>query len=525
GSLSSVATGLLLLAFWVATVVLASELRTLLVRSLSLRFENLGLIEDLSSARDRAEAASRAKSQFLANVSHELRTPLALILGPIRRLLGSAANGEQTHRDLETVERNAQALLKHVNDLLDVAKLEAGKRELERTKLDLVELVRRTASLFEVVAREREITLSVETPDALPFVADSPKLERVVLNLLSNAMKFVSDGGRVRVGLCVDGPRVVLSVEDDGPGVPLPLREAIFERFRRGDDSATRRFGGTGLGLAIAKELVEGHGGRIEVGDGAAGGALFRVTLPFPSEASTRAAAASPSDRAALDEIARQTVAELRPRSEPAVPTRSNGNQGLVLVLEDNREMSRFLVDCLAPDYRVATAFDGREGLEKALELRPDVILSDVMMPVMGGDVLVRELRAHPELEGIPIIVLTAKADDELRVKLLREGAQDFLTKPVASEELRARVANLVMLKRTRDVLQGALSSQNRDLAALADEIAAANRAKDEFLAILSHELRTPLTPILSWTFLLREGRLDDPLKDRALATIERSAK
>src|SRR6185295_19856271 len=122
-------------------------------------------------------------------------------------------------------------------------------------------------------------------------------------------------------------------------------------------------------------------------------------------------------------------------------------------------------------------------------------------------------------------IVLTAKADDELRVKLLREGAQDFLTKPVASEELRARVANFVMLKRTRDVLQGALSSQSRDLATLADELAAANRAKDEFLAVLSHELRTPLTPILSWTFLLREGNLDGAASKRALETIERSAK
>ena len=525
GSRSSVATGLLLLAFWVATIVLATELRTLLVRSLSLRFENLGLIDDLSSARDRAEAGSRAKSQFLANVSHELRTPLALILGPIRRLLRSDANGEPTRRDLETVERNAQALLKHVNDLLDVAKLEAGRLELKRAPVDLVELVRRTASLFEAAAREREVTVSVETPEAVRMVADSAKLERVLLNLLSNAMKFVSDGGHVRVGLCVEGDHVVLSVEDDGPGVPLPFRDAIFERFRRGDDSATRRYGGTGLGLAIAKELVEIHGGRIAVGDGTHGGALFRVTLPSGSATVTDAATMSPADRTALDEIARQTVAELRAPSEPVVATGASASHGLVLVLEDNPEMSRFLVDCLAPDYRVATAFDGREGLEKALALRPDVILSDVMMPVMGGDVLVRELRAHPELEGIPIIVLTAKADDELRVKLLREGAQDFLTKPVASEELRARVANLVMLKRTRDVLQGALSSQNRDLAALADELAAANRAKDEFLAILSHELRTPLTPILSWTFLLREGLLDTAVRERALATIERSAK
>jgi signal transduction histidine kinase len=529
GSHSSVATGLLLLMFWAATIAVASELRALLVRSMKLRFENLELIDDLSRAKDQAEAASRAKSMFLANVSHELRTPLALILGPTRRLLNSGAGAEDTRRDLETVERNAQALVKHVSDLLDVAQLEAGRMVLDRSRVELVELVRRTASLFEIVARERDLELSVETPESLSLTADPEKLERVLLNLLSNAMKAVPDGGRVRVELRFEDRHAVLSVEDDGPGVPVALREAIFERFRRGDDGTTGRFGGTGLGLAIARELVELHGGRIEVGDGAHGGALFRVILPLapeaPGEVAAGAAPAGRTDREALDQVARQTVAELRPRSESAVAIHGSGSQGLVLVVEDNPEMSRFLVDCLAPDYRVATAFDGRQGLEQALALRPDVILSDVMMPVMGGDALVRALRAHPELEGIPVIVLTAKAEDELCVRLLREGAQDFLTKPIAAEELRARVGNFVMLKRARDVLQGALSSKNRDLATLADQLAAANRAKDEFLAVLSHELRTPLTPILSWSSVLLEGQLDARVTRRALEAIERNAR
>jgi signal transduction histidine kinase len=526
GHPSSIATGVLLLTFWIATIVLASELRGLLVRSMQLRFENLELINNLSRAKDEAEKASRAKSVFLANVSHELRIPLALILGPTRKLLTSC--GEEARRDLETVERNAQGLLKHVNDLLDVAKLEVGQMELDRLRLDLAELVRRTTTLFEVLAREREVELSVGTPDSLPVMGDPEKLERVLLNLLSNAMKFVPDGGRVQVELGVEGDDVVVSVEDNGPGVPVALREAIFERFRRGDDSTTRRFGGTGLGLAIAKELVERHGGRIEVGEGSGGGALFRVKLPLAALAPIgEAAGATPTDhatvRATLDGVARQTVEELRPRSEPAGAIWSP--QSLVLVIEDNLEMSRYLADCLAPHYRIATAFDGRQGLERALELRPDLILSDIMMPVMGGEALVREIRAHAELEGIPIIVLTAKADDELRVKLLQEGAQDFLTKPVASEELSARVANFVMLKRTRDVLQGALSSQSHDLATLADQLAAANRSKDEFLAVLSHELRTPLMPIISWAFLLREGDLDAAATKHALEAIERNGK
>jgi signal transduction histidine kinase/ActR/RegA family two-component response regulator len=147
------------------------------------------------------------------------------------------------------------------------------------------------------------------------------------------------------------------------------------------------------------------------------------------------------------------------------------------------------------------------------------------MLPVLGGDALVRELRTRPGLDAIPILVLTAKADEDLRIKLLREGVQDFLTKPVAAEELRARVHNLVMLKRTREVLQTALSSQSRDLASMADQLAAANRAKDEFLAILSHELRTPLMPILTWAGLLREHTLDAQTAERGLAAIERSAK
>ena len=333
------------------------------------------------------------------------------------------------------------------------------------------------------------------------------------------------DGGRVRVSLGTDASGATMSVADDGPGVPPALREAIFERFRRGDDVSTRRFGGTGLGLTIAREIIERHGGRITIGDGIDGGARFTVYLPATAAPQHPVASAASTNDRTLDDIARQTVAELRQPPEPVGRTTGDGRRGLVLVVEDNVEMSRFLVDCLVDNHRVATAFDGHRGLEQALALKPDVILTDVMMPGMGGEALVSALRAQPELEGIPIVVLTAKADDELRVRLLREGVQDYLTKPVVPEELRVQLDNVVTLKRTRDVLQGAVSSQSRDLTALADQLAAANRTKDEFLAILSHELRTPLTPILTWANLIREREMDPATRDRGLRAIERNAK
>ncbi len=447
----------------------------------------------------RVKELDRLKVQFFENVSHELRTPLALVLGPIQRLLDAGQLSDEQRHNLEVVGHNARTLLKRVNDLLDVSKLEAGKMGLTPAEVDLARLVRLIAAHFEVFAEEQQIVFRVETPPSVPGRADPEKLQRVLLNLLSNAFKFAPRGGRVRCELRREDGRATLSVQDNGPGVSPELREAIFQRFGQGDADSSRYFGGTGLGLSIAKEFVELHGGSIRVDEAPGGGALFTVELPLVALPAAEIPA-SPAESAAAQDLARQLVDDLRGRQErsgapdrgegqiplpgvgtaPPRPPASGGvreaERPLVLVVEDNLEMGRFITETLGGEYRTATARDGREGLEMALALRPDLILSDVMMPRMSGDELVRALRSHPELEGTPVVLLTAKADDALRVKLLRDGAQDYLLKPFSAEEVRVRAGNLITMKRAREVLQVELASQSQDVEALAREVTVRKR-------------------------------------------------
>ncbi len=429
----------------------------------------------------RVKDLDRLKTQFFANVSHELRTPLALVLGPVERLLQATDLTAERRGQLTVVQQNALLLLHHVNDLLDVSKLEAGKMGLAYRHLDLAALVRLTAGYFDVLAAERGMRYLLEVPDAAPAQVDGDKIQRVLLNLLSNAFKFTPDGGTIRCALSPDG---TLIVEDSGPGIAPAMRQAVFDRFRQGEGGPTRRFGGTGLGLAIARDFVELHGGSVHVDEASLGGARFTVRLPLtaPAGALVEVAPHFPGQ----PELAEQTLADvrsqpsIRPPDEPQPAPETGGvaaeDRPVVLVAEDNVEMNRFLVQLLRPRYEVHPAFDGADALRRISELKPDLVLTDVMMPELSGTDLVYQIRRRPELEAVPIMLLTAKADDELRARLLREGAQDYLTKPFASEEVLARVANLVTMKRAGDHLREELSTQTGDVAALAREIAARSR-------------------------------------------------
>lgn len=441
--------------------------------------------EELQRLLDKIRHLDELKSDFFANVSHELRTPLALILGPTESILTTGENlTELQRRDLGVIHRNAATLLKHVNDLLDIAKFDAGKMAVNYARVDLARAVRTVAAHFDALAPQRSLSYVIATPDTLEAEVDPEKFDRILLNLLSNAFKFTPAGGRIRCALEVSGDdRLLLSVQDSGPGVTPEMRATIFDRFRQAQGGTTRDFGGTGLGLAIAKDFVDLHGGTIATTDAPGGGALFQVELPLraPEGAYVRYAEAPPAsgeDGGAVD----GAIEELQRTEVDATEDTRSPDRPLVLVAEDNAEMRRFIAEVLGGEYRVVPVADGAEALTRAIAEPPDLVVTDLMMPKLGGDRLVGEMRARQSLAQVPVLVLSAKADEALRLKLLAESVQDYVTKPFSAHELRARVRNLVMMKRARDALQQELSTQNEDLAQLTQQLIANKQALQQSL-------------------------------------------
>lgn len=446
-------------------------------------------LREANAELERKEGELRAldemKTQFFANVSHELRTPLALILGPGEALLDSGAVAPERRHDLETMLRNARLLLRHVNDLLDIAKLDAGKLALSPARVDVAALVRQIASNFESYAERRGDAFVVDAPGPLEGEVDAEKLDRIVMNLLANAFKFTPPGGRVRVTLRADGPAARIEVADSGPGIPEAQRETVFERFVQADLGAARHFGGTGLGLSIVREFVHLHRGTVTAGPAPEGGALFTVRLPLRAAAAPAPALRAPASRPVAPDPA-------PPHPAPAAPASPDAPH--VLVVEDNPDMRAFVVASLTPAFRASTAFDGLEGLRLVEALRPDLVLTDVMMPGMGGPDLARALRARPEFDAIPLMFLTAREDDALRVQMLRDGAQDFLTKPFRAEELRARVANLVARKKAREKLEAEFRQAQK------------MEAVGRLAGSVAHDFNNLLTVILGNATLVQEA-------------------
>ncbi|MDC0720476.1 ATP-binding protein [Nannocystis bainbridge] len=475
-------------------------------------------------AKEAADAALRAKSEFLTVMSHELRTPLTLILGPLEALLADPAEplSHAARASLSRTWRNAARLGRLVDDILDYQKLEAGKMKVVWEPVDVHDLVEDLVADAEPAARSAGITLRHDlAPDVRTVPLDPRMFEKIVLNLLGNALKFTPAGGTVTVSLeRADDGQLRLEVADTGPGIAPEEHERVFQRFQQLDTASSRKHEGLGLGLAIVREFAEAMGGRVRLCSELGDGACFVVELPIDADRLARMGPPQtrtsrlplPVEPAALEAVEPPSPAPGRPR---------------VIVAEDNPDMRAFIAAVLRPDHDIVLTVNGAEALAAARERRPDVIVSDIMMPEMDGYELVTRLKRAPDLRDIPVIVLSAKASREETVRGLEVGADDYLPKPFAPAELRARIGAALRLHRVHLEIvaqKQELEQTLRILEETQDQLVQSSKmaAVGTLVAGLSHELNNPVAIIrMSAQMLLRRGSRD-PFVRRTLERIER---
>lgn len=411
--------------------------------------------ERLRVQNRRLREMDEMKSRFFANVSHEFRTPLTLLLGPLEDALEDERRLDAAQMSM--MRRAARRLLRLVGQLLDLSKLEAGSMQVRLHRGDVVEFAQRIVMAFTSRAEREQLTLSFSAdPGEISWCFDAEKLEQVLANLLSNAFKFTPARGKIRVTveeMTEDDARwLEITVRDTGEGINAHELPFIFDRFYQVDGTSTRRHGGTGIGLALSKELVEAHGGEIRVESLVGFGSTFVVRLPdVPNHEAVETPVSLPEgERFRCETALAETDDEATDDSAPA-------DAPLILIVEDNADLRAYLRDRLGGRYRIEEAPDGAAGFEHARRLRPDLIVSDVMMPERDGFDVCRSVKRHPELNHIPVILLTARADEESALEGFEAGADDYLTKPFSASELLARAENLIELRR---VLRARFSSE-----------------------------------------------------------------
>jgi signal transduction histidine kinase len=426
--------------------------------------------EAYEAEKKRAEALAeldRMKTAFFSNVSHELRTPLTLILGPIEDALTSER--PPSRASLEMLHRNALRLLKLVNGVLDFVRIEAGRVRANYQPTDLSLLTAQLASIFRSAVERTGLKLFVDCPPLPePVYVDPEMWEKIVLNLLSNALKSTFEG-EIRVAISTYDQNATLTVADTGTGIPESELPHLFERFRRIEGAPRRSHDGSGIGLAMVQELVEMHGGSIRVASKLSVGTTFTVSLPFGHEHLVKGRV----EKEALAPVVLQGLAEafvqealawlpahvqLSPEITHAVPGDQDerllkaqpGGRPLVLLVDDNADLREYVRSLLAGRFDVISADGGRIALEEINRRIPDLILTDVMMPEINGLALLAAVRQNPATSVVPVIMLSARANEEARIEGLDLGADDYLTKPFTARELVARVEAQLKMSRLR---------------------------------------------------------------------------
>ena len=398
----------------------------------------------------------RARSRLFANVSHEFRTPLTLTIGPLDDLRAGLHGplSPAAEEQVDLARRNAGRVLGLINEILDLARAESGRETLRARPVDLGAFVSSVARTFVPLAERKAIAFDVQTPsDQVIVYGDPDHLDRALSNLLSNAFKFTPDGGAIRATVTADENVARIAVRDSGPGIPAGDLNLIFDRFHRAQTAGTQP--GTGIGLSLARELVALHGGSIAVESEEGFGSTFTVTLRKGKAHLTAeqvvddgtVIAWAPRGGPSPQLFASGSFTAGPPNAEPAEAA-SDDDVTTVLVVDDNAEVRAYVKQHLAPRYRVIEAVNGTDGLEMARRHLPDLVLSDVMMPVMDGYALCRALKSDADTDFIPVILLTARAEADDRLAGLTEQADDYLTKPFDVRELLARIANIVATRR-----------------------------------------------------------------------------
>jgi len=399
----------------------------------------------------RVKELDTVKTQLYTNITHEFRTPLTVILGMAQRIKSSPAAHLESGMDM--IIRNGQSLLNLVNEMLDLSKLETGKMSLQLVHGDILNFLRYIVESFQSLAESQQKQLHfLADIDVLYRAYDPEKIRQIITNLLSNALKFTPEKGNIYISLSEttaphDATRsiFIIKVKDTGMGIPEIELEHIFDRFYQLDNSHTRKAEGTGIGLALTKELVRLMEGEITVKSpptGANKGTEFTVMLPLQKIAAPEEEgiygtdAKPPQQKTTIAAGFIETIPEEKQSKE----------RPLILLVEDNADVVAYTASCL-PDYRLAVGEDGKEGIEIATEIIPDLIITDVMMPFVDGFELCRRLRKDERTSHIPIIMLTAKADMESKLEGLQQGADAYLQKPFHPEELLLRIKKLLELR------------------------------------------------------------------------------
>ena len=384
------------------------------------------------------EEANKAKLQFFTNISHELRTPLTLIADPVNYIIHDDNLNSQQRSMLQIVQRNVLVLIQLVSEILDFRKVQNGKMELRLSDFNLAESMKQWIKLFSASAQKKHIAISMDAPDTIMLRADQDKIERICYNLLSNALKYTSEGGEITLTAKEENGRVMISVADNGCGISSDELPYIFDRFYQAKNAGR----GTGIGLAIVKAFTELHHGEVSATSIEGKGSTFTIHIPVRQKGEVTNQPTEKIEQLVEPSSAEEVPNQARHIDELIQPYQTDKPE--VLIIDDNIDIRTYLRSVLSEKYNVSEAADGKVGLELARKIVPDIVLSDIMMPVMDGLAFCQQLKTDKAISHIPVILLTARSLDEQRAEGYEHGADAYLSKPFSLRLLLSRIDNLI---------------------------------------------------------------------------------